>query len=112
MLLTRDEIKVVDDLPFKIVHIKNWGGDVKIRAMSTLDRISFENKNSKSKTELETMIYLIMYTCVLEDNSRLFNDSDYDLLASKSADVLLKLFETAIELSTLSKEGMEEKAKN
>ena len=111
-MLTRDEIALVDDLPFRIMHVKEWGGDIKVRAMSTIARIAFENRNLECKNELETMVCLIMHSCVDDNNNRVFIDSDFDLLAKKSAKVLMEIFQIAIELSTLSNKEVEEKVKN
>ena len=112
MLLNRDDIKQAMDLPSQIVHIDEWNGDVKVQAMCTRDRIAFEKKNAGSKSELDTMLFLIMYSCVDDNGVRLFNDDDYDLLASKSSNALFQLFQASIALSTLSKQGVEDIAKN
>lgn len=112
MLLNKQQIKDVDDLPSQIVSLPEWGGDVKIKTMSAKQRIEFEKCNSNSKTELETMINLIMFSCVNEDGSLLFSKEDYGFLSEKSAKSLMRLFQEAVSLSTLSNEGLEDKAKN
>ncbi len=112
-MLNRDQIAAIDDLPFRVINIKEWGGEVvKVRAMSTFDRIAFEKRNSECKNELETMICLIIYSCVDDNNQRVFLDDDFDLLSKKSAKVLMQIFQVAIELSTLSDSEVEKKVKN
>lgn len=111
MLLNREAIHKADDLPNKVVYVDEWGGEVKLKALSAKDRILFEKVNV-NKSELETMVNLIIFSCVDEDNNKIFKDEDYDFLANKSANVLVFLFEQAIELSTLSKKGVEQLAKN
>lgn len=112
MLLNKQQIKDVNDLPSIIVDMPEWGGEIKVRTMSAKDRIDFEKKNATSKTELETMINLIMFSCVNEDNSLMFDKDDYDFLASKSAKSLMRIFNEAVKISTLSNDGLENKAKN
>ncbi len=113
MLLNKQQVKDVDDLPSVIVSVPEWSGDVKVQLMSAKRRIAFEKKNANAKTEVETMIYLIMYSCINEDGSLLFDpDSDFDFLADKSASALMQVFDSAVNVSTLSKKGMNEKAKN
>lgn len=112
MLLNKQQIKDVDDLPTQIVEMPEWGGEIKLRAMSAKNRIDFEKRNSAAKTELETMISLIMFSCIDENNELMFNDDDYEFLANKSAKSLMRIFSEAIKMSTLSNEGLETKAKN
>ncbi len=112
MLLDINQIQAVDDLPSTTIHIDEWGGDVKIRAMNVIDRIAFEKRNVDCKNELETMICLTIYSVVDENNNKIFDDTSFDMLAKKSAKALMRIFETAIDLSTLSQKGMETKTKN
>ncbi len=112
MLLTKEQVHNANDLRHEIVDVPEWGGEVKIRAMPTSDRIEFEKKQATCKTELESIVNLLIYTIVDDDDKRIFNDGDFDLLAEKSAIVLVRLFEIAINLNTLTNAKMEEKAKN
>ncbi len=109
MLLTKEQ---VHDVESKVIDVPEWGGEVKIRAMPTCDRIEFEKKQAACKTELESIVNLLIYTIVDDNNKRIFSDDDFNLLAEKSAKVLVKLFEVAIDLNTLTNAKMEEKAKN
>lgn len=112
MLLNKQQIQEADDLPFQIVEMPEWGGEVKIRMMSGKHRIEFEKRNALAKTELETMINLIMFSCVDEDNNLLFDAKDYEFLSNKSAKSLMRIFNEAVKMSVLSTEGLENKAKN
>lgn len=112
MLLNKQQIKAVDDLPSIEVEMPEWGGNIKIKTMSAKHRIEFEKLNKDAKTELETMINLIMFSCVNEDNTLLFDRNDFEFLSNKSAKSLMKLFEEAVNMSTLSEKKLEEKAKN
>jgi hypothetical protein len=112
MLLNKQQIRDIDDLPTKIIHVPEWGGDVKIKTMTADQRIEFENKNRGAKTELETIINLVIYSCVDDNGSFLFDKGDYDLLATKSAKALMRVFNEALEMSTLTEKKLEEKAKN
>jgi hypothetical protein len=112
MLLTKEQISLVDDLPTKIVSVPEWGGDIKLRAMVTKDRIDFERINADAKSEDETMINLIIYSCVDENNKLMFSKEDFKMLAAKSAYPIVRLFKECVDLSVLSQEKLEEKAKN
>jgi hypothetical protein len=112
MLLNKQQIRDIDDLPSKIVHMPEWGGDIKIRTMSAKHRIEFEKLNVNAKTELETIINLIMFSCVNQDDSLMFDKNDFEFLSSKSAKSLMRIFEEAVGMSTLTEKKLEEKAKN
>lgn len=112
MLLNKQQIKDVDDLPSKNLDMPEWGGEVRLKTMSAKNRIEFEKLNASTKSELETMINLIMFSCVDEENNLLFNKQDFEFLSGKSAKSLMHIFEEAVKLSTLSSEGLEDKAKN
>ena len=111
-LLSKNEIKEIDDLPSKTVEIPEWGGSIKLRMMTTKSRMDFEKKQSQVKTNEGVVVLLVLYSCVDEDGNRLFSDDDYDFLASRSPKALMTLFETATELNSLSRSGLEDKAKN
>jgi len=112
MLLNKQQIKDVDDLPSKVVHMPEWGGDIKLKTMSAKHRIEFERLNANTKTELETIIHLIMFSCVNEDGSLMFEKEDYTFLSNKSAKSLMRLFSEAVDMSTLSEKSLDKKAKN
>jgi hypothetical protein len=112
MLLNKQQIRDIDDLPTKVIHVPEWGGDVKLKTMDAHSRIEFEKRAGKSKTELDTIINLVMFSCVNDDGSFLFEDSDYELLSTKSAKALMRVFHEALPLSTLTEKHLEEKAKN
>jgi hypothetical protein len=112
MLLTRQQILEAIDLKSVIVEVPEWGGSVKVRSMSAKDRIEFEANQEKCKTELESIINLLMLTCIDENNQPLFEPSDYQKLQEKSPTAFLKLFKESLELNTLSKDQVEERAKN
>ncbi len=112
MLLNKQQVKDVDDLPSVVVHVEEWNGDVKVQLMSAKRRIEFEKKNANTKTEIDTMVHLVMYSCINEDGSLMFDENDFEFLCNKSAKALMQIFDAAVNVSTLSKKGMQEKAKN
>jgi hypothetical protein len=112
MLLTKDQILKSDDLPSIIVDVPDWGGEVKVRAMSIHDRIKFEAEQANNASQTAMMVNLVLYTCVNENNERIFDDSDKEMLESKSPQALMKVFSASIGLNILTQEVIEEKAKN
>ena len=112
MLLNKQQIKEIDDLPMKILEIPEWGGELKIKMMNAKQRMEFEKLTEKIKVPIENIIYMVIYSCVNEDGSLFFSIDDKEFLQSKSADVLCRIFKEAVSLSVMTDAGIEEKAKN
>jgi len=110
MLLNKDQILKADDLPFKDVEVPEWGGTVRVRAMTGAERESFEAaiydmSGEKAKfLRQDFRAKLLCRTIVDEQNKRLFSESDIAALSAKSAKVLDRLMEVAQGLSGLSRE--------
>lgn len=83
------------DLPFKIVAIPEWGGEVAIRAMTATDRKTLEAYTKKKALPENYTAKVLVRSIVDGDGNRIFSDDDADLLGQKSARVLYRLFEVA-----------------
>lgn len=111
MLLSKEQIFAAQDLQFIDVDVPEWGGQVRVKAMSAIDRINFE-KEQKDLSSSELIIRLVLLACIKEDGSKLFNEEDLESLQEKSPTVILKIFNEAVKLNTLNDELLEEKAEN
>ena len=114
MSLSKEQIKQAQDLQSTTVAVPEWGGDVIVRSMSVKDRIEFEARQSSNQSQTESMITLVLLTCVDEDGNKLFDDSPEDraLMEGKSPAALIKVFNASIELNILNKDKIDEQAKN
>lgn len=118
-LLDREAILKADDLPVEEMEIPEWGGVVRIRAMSGKERDAYEEsiilkrKDGEYETVMSNMrAKLLVRTIVDENDKPLFTTQDLELLGGKSADVLSRLFQVAARLSGISRDDVEELAKN
>ena len=117
-LLTRDAILQAQDLPIEDVEVKEWGGSVRVRALTGAERDAFEQsiveqKGKSTKMNLQNMrAKLVALTVVDEGGNRLFADADAKLLGKKSALALNRVFEVAQKLSGLTPEDVDELTKN
>ena len=116
-LLTRDAILGAHDLPTEDLDVPEWGGTVRVRALTGAERDSFESslvqvRNDGSKQfRLENVrARLVALTVVDENSERLFSDADVKALGAKSAAALERVWEAARRLSGLSDEDVEELA--
>lgn len=117
-LLTRDAILQAEDLLTEDVEVEEWGGAVRVRALTGAERDAFEQsiveqRGKSTRVNMRNIrAKLVALTVVDGDGKRLFSDKDAELLGKKSAVALNRVFEIAQKLSGLSPEDMEELSGN
>lgn len=114
-LLTRDEILAVDDLKTIDVEVPEWGGTVRLRALTGSERDRLEasilNKegNGADRAKLATFrARLCAMTMVDESGQRLFGEAEVSALGQKSAAALSRVADAAQKLSAISQEDVDE----
>src|SRR5690606_19506049 len=118
VVLNREAILAAKDLPRELVEVPEWGGAVYVRALTGAERDQFEASIVEQRGRDVRMAMrnirakLVALTVVDEDGQRNFTDDDVAALGGKSAAALDRLFAVAQRLSGLSKEDVEELAKN
>jgi len=124
-LLSGADILNADDLRDDVVDVPEWGGRVRIRAMTGGERQEFDESlmrvSQKAGEDGATIDFhahrlrlkLCSMVMIDADGHRLFpKPDDVARLAQKSAAALQRVYERAAELSGLSREAVEEAAKN
>lgn len=113
-LLSREEILSADDLKTKDVHVPEWGGEVRIRALTGEERDKFEastvqTRGNKTKQNVENFRARLVSLCIInEQGQRMFNPADVRALGRKSVAALQRVFNACNELNGLSDEDVEE----
>lgn len=108
-LLSAADIFAADDLELTLVDVPEWGGSVYLRAMTGLERDTFETaslkySNTKDPSFLRNFRAKFVLACVVDaDGKPLFKENQLDKIASKSAKVLDRLSEKIQELSGIEK---------
>lgn len=117
-LLTKEQILGADDLPYEDVPVPEWGGTVRVRTLSGMERDAFEGaiteqrgRNVRIKPE-NVRARLVALSVVDEEGQPLFRLSDIKQLGAKSARALDRVWDVARRLSGISNEDVEELAKN
>ncbi len=118
MALSKDDILKAKDAKLEEVHVPEWGGSVFIRSMTGVERDSFDasnftkdRKGGEYQVNLANMRARLLSLTICDENGvRLFEDAGK--LGGKSAKVLSRLFEIAQRLSGITKEEVEDAAKN
>lgn len=117
--LGKDAILGADDLSHEDVDVPEWGGTVRIRALSGSERDRWEaaflgkdGKPSVDKGMANVRARLVIACAVDESDNQLFSHTDEKALGRKNAAALDRLFDAAQRLSGLSDEDVEELAGN
>lgn len=116
--LTKAQILAADDLTTEVVSVPEWGGEVRVRALSASERDQFEDKIVKREGKHSRVILtdvrakLAAVCMVNEAGARLFTDAEVAELTKKSAAALQRVFEVAQRLAGITDEDAEELEKN
>jgi hypothetical protein len=114
MALTKDAIISANDSGLMKVAVPEWGGDVFIKVMSCGERDAYENDWVVNKSKgVENFRSKFLARCLCDENgSLLFTEQEIPLLAKKSAKVLSRLWQKAMDHNALTDADVEELAKN
>lgn len=118
MLLTKEAILTANDLVTEDVEVPEWGGTVRVRAISGAERDAFEQaivtrKGKNVTTNLANIRAKMVALCVVDEHGqRLFGDKDVLLLGTKSAAALDRVFTVAQQLAGLTDKDVDELAEN
>jgi hypothetical protein len=125
--LNKDEILAASDIMFRDVEVPEWTvigrGEtamVRVAGLTAAEATKFssrlvqmDGKGSIKEVKIDNFLAeLLVRTLVNENFEPLFNDADIEALGKKSAAVMKRLGDIAIELSGLNEKAVEEKVKN
>ena len=117
-LLTKEQILSASDIQTEDVPVSEWGGTVRVKALSGAERDQFEmsmfeERGKKVQRNLQNMrAKLVSLSIVDEKGSRVFTDADVKALGNKSAAALDRVFAVAMRLSGVSEQDVDELAGN
>lgn len=119
MLLSREQILGADDRSTQDVEVPEWGGSVRVRAISGAERDAYEaglvqlkSDGSRKFTLANARSRLVALSIVDEAGARIFDEADVAKLGEKSAVALERVFDVAASLSGLSDDAVEEMVQN
>ena len=114
-LLDRKSILTIDDIKTEDVDVPEWGGMVRLRMLTGLERDGFGKTliGKDGKADMTGYrVKLLAFSIVGEDGKPLFTPDDIEALGAKSAAVIEKLFNAAERLSLMGAGDVEAAAKN
>ena len=114
MFLTRDQILNADDLKYEEIDAPEWGGVVRLKVMTGIERDDFEQsvfdmKGKDTKVNLKNFrAKLLVKVIVDEAGKRVFEEADIERLSLKNSKVLDKLFNKAQEINGIGQKEVQE----
>lgn len=112
MALNKHQIFATNDLKEKLIEMPEWGGSVKIRALSVKEQLDYDAYIATEPKEIDMALQLIMFACVDDNNNKLFNKDDIELLKQKSSKNLFKLVHEILDLNKQNPKNQEDLLKN
>jgi hypothetical protein len=113
-LLTKDQILNSSDIEYREIDVPEWGGSVRIAAMSGAERDSFEAGmlDKKGKSDPKRLLNFrarFIASCIVDaDGKRLFTAGDVIALGKKSAAPISRVFDECRELNGMTEADIEE----
>ena len=112
MALTFEQISQLNDTKVKEIFVDEWNDSVFVKAMSTIERIKFEEKQKQATTDMDNIVNLLLFTMCDSGGKLIFAPEQDEILFNKSPSALVQIFKNSIELNLLSDKELEERAKN
>ncbi|WP_186183748.1 hypothetical protein [Burkholderia gladioli] len=111
-MLTRDQILAARDLETEVVHVPEWGGDVRIGVMSGKAREILMDSLAEQQPLSRFQALMLASTIVDDAGTPIFSADDVEQLRGKSTEVMVRLVEVAMRLNKIGQTAVEEAEKN
>lgn len=118
MLLTKHQMLSSEDLPFEDVEVSEWGGSVRVRVMTGIERDAWEasvyrQKDGKAEFNQANFRASLVARCLSDESGGIqFSEEEIIGLGKKSSRALEKIFRVASRLNAITNEDQESVEKN
>jgi len=118
VLLSKQQILGMDDLPHEDIEVPEWGGTVRVRVMTGVERDAWEtsiyqNKGDDVQVNQENFRASLVARCLSDESGAiLFSTEEIKQLGTKSSIALDRIFTVARRLNAISKADKDELTKN
>lgn len=114
--LSRSQIVAASDLPVQVLEVPEWGGYVRIRALTGFERDAFEAsvqpppqaRGRIAQMNLDNIRARLVSLCMIDEQGhRLFPEEYCEALGQKSAKALDRVFKSCQKLCGLTQEDVD-----
>ena len=114
-MLTKEAILAASDLKTETVSVAEWGGDVKVRSMTGLERDSFgaSLRDADGKVTLVNYRAKLLVRCMVnDDGSPMFTVDELAAIGGKSSAAIDRVFTVAERLNAMMPDALDAAEKN
>jgi hypothetical protein len=115
-LLNREAILSAQDVKDETIDVPEWGGKVRVRAMTADARDAMEQAAfmaARDKQPLAGVRARIVARCVIDEQGKLlFSDADIEALGNKSAAALDRIYDVVLRMNAMRQSDVEDLEKN
>lgn len=112
MSLNKHQIFACNDLKESYVDMPEWGGKIKIKALSVQEQLDYDAFLASKPKEVEMALHLIIIACIDENGNKLFDENDLPLLKKKNSANLFKIVSEILKLNKQDANDVDDLAKN
>lgn len=110
--LSRDQVLEADDYRSEVVEVPEWGGKIRVKGLSGLERERYEQsvgylKGDRWVSKGNVQARLVVMCAIDADGRQLFGEDDIAKLTRKSSAALKRVVDACRRLSGLSDEDMD-----
>ena len=110
------KIFAAQDIETQIITVRQWGVDVEVRSMSARDRsrLLASAVENDGRVNFEQVLPDVVILCTYDPTTgeRVFGENDRDALLAKSATAIEQIATTALGLSGMSEDAVDEAGKD
>ena len=112
MILGKDAIFGITDLEYTELDVPEWGGTIRLQSLTGADANAIGAMSQKDVFTSDALVRLVIMSVVDAEGNKVFTDDNRDELNKRNAQVLIRIGQAALKLNGLSKEAIEDAAKN
>ncbi len=112
MSVSKHQIFASNDLREALIDIPEWGGKVKIKALSVQEQLDYDSFLATKPKEIDMALHLIIVGCINDDGTKKFDIDDISELKKKNSENIFKLVAGILTLNKQSPEDVDNLAKN
>lgn len=109
----KDQIAQARDVKLQPVEVPEWGVTVYLKELTVGERLAlYDVMTDDANKDRLLYVYAILYSVCDQDGNRAFGLEDYDLVANKNADVVLRIGKEAARHNKLIGDAIDDAKKN
>jgi hypothetical protein len=109
MYLTKEQILSAQDIKTTDVDVPEWGGVIRVRNLSALERRQLLRKSMEDELDEDQTEIAFFVKCIVDETGQpLFNADEIKAIANKSASAYTKIVSAVLNINALTTDAIED----